>query len=249
MIIVTSSGWDNYRHQANAYAMYQLLKKNGVDDDHIILISDDDIAYNPKNPKPGFIQSPFSDENLYTDVHVDYRLSELKFSDLKRVFSDTPNFPDDENHDTLLYWVGDGEPSGPKWGSEIIPPHEIADALLDIVYDHHYRRMLLAMETDYGGQVGLACEKIEVPAVFCMCATNENEISKASRTDASGQIWISNSFTENLLQLVPAQEDKFSLYQFYQETYNKTIGSHVTLYNLSSFGKLKRVDTKDFFYP
>lgn len=249
VIIATSTGWNNYRHQANAYAMYQLLKKNGVDDDHIILISEDDIAYNPQNPTPGFIQSAFSDENLYNDVHVDYRLSELKFKDLIHVFSDTPNFTANEHHDVLVYWVGHGEPSGPIWDNEIIRSLEVADVFKQLLFAYRYRRMFLVMETCYGGQVGLACVKEQVPSVLCMTAANEKETSKASRTDASGQIWLSNSFTDNLLQQLSTQGDKLSLYQLYKETYNKTIGSHVTLYNIEQFGMLDRVDVKEFIYP
>lgn len=44
LIVAASSGWENYRHQAGAYLMYQMLKSNGLDDDHILLVSEDDIA-------------------------------------------------------------------------------------------------------------------------------------------------------------------------------------------------------------
>ena len=49
MIVAASSGWENYRHQADALAMYQLLKQQGYDDDHILLIMEDDIAQNRYN--------------------------------------------------------------------------------------------------------------------------------------------------------------------------------------------------------
>ena len=38
LIVAASSGWENYRHQAGAYLMYQMLKSNGLDDDHILLV-------------------------------------------------------------------------------------------------------------------------------------------------------------------------------------------------------------------
>lgn len=249
LIIATSSGWNNYRHQANAYAMYQLLKKNGIDDDHILLISEDDIANNPQNPKPGFIQSSLSDENLYKDVKVDYRLSELKFENLLDTFIHAPNFHWNEHNDLFVYWVGHGEPEGPKWGNETLPASEVPNVFKDLIYGYHCRRILLVMETCYGGQVGKACYDKRALNLLCITAGNEKETSKASMTDASGQIWISNSFTDNLLYQFISQGDKLNFYQLYKEIYNKTIGSHVTVYNIQQFGILNHAYVKDFIYP
>lgn len=58
LIVAASSGWENYRHQAGAYLMYQMLKSNGLDDDHILLVSEDDIARHSINPTPGRILPP-----------------------------------------------------------------------------------------------------------------------------------------------------------------------------------------------
>lgn len=44
LLVATSSGWQNYRHQADVLAIYQQLKSAGYPDDHIILILADDIA-------------------------------------------------------------------------------------------------------------------------------------------------------------------------------------------------------------
>ena len=45
LLIAASTGWGNYRFQADDFAMYQILKKHGYDDKHIILICEDDLAY------------------------------------------------------------------------------------------------------------------------------------------------------------------------------------------------------------
>lgn len=46
LLAATSKGWENYRHQADVLNMYRILRKNGYDDDHIVLIIEDDIADN-----------------------------------------------------------------------------------------------------------------------------------------------------------------------------------------------------------
>ena len=44
VVIATSTGRNNYRHQADAMAQYQMLRGFGYDDDHIILILEDDLG-------------------------------------------------------------------------------------------------------------------------------------------------------------------------------------------------------------
>lgn len=251
LIIAASSGWNNYRHQANAYAMYQLLKKNGVDDDDILLISEDDIAWNSQNPKPGFIQSSLGDENLYKDIKVDYPLSEVPFEKLTDLVTEHFSDPDPKSaHHLFVYWAGHGEPEGPKWGDEIIPPTQIADFFKVLRKTRSYIKAFMAMDTSYAGQVGKACYDQEVPYLLCMTATNENETSKASMIDASGQVWISNSFTDNLLQQLISDADKLNFYNLYNNIYDKTIGSHVTIYfEPWEYGRLSRSYIKEFFYP
>ena len=57
VLIQGSNGWNNYRHQADVLSVYQLLRKNGFDDDHIILIIDKTLASDSKNPEPGVIRA------------------------------------------------------------------------------------------------------------------------------------------------------------------------------------------------
>lgn len=248
MIVATSSGWENYRHQANAYAVYQLLKRNGVDDDHILLISEDDIAHHPKNPRPGFIQSSLSDENLYDGVKVDYRLSEVKFKDLPSLFRASATFHPGGTDNLFIYWAGHGEPEGPRWLNDVIPSRQVVeDFLQQLKRKSCYRKLLVVMETCYAGQVGLELQ-YRVPHMLCMTAANDKETSKASITDASGQVWISNSFTDNLLQQLILDGDKLTIYDLYNRLFHKTIGSHVSLYG-REFGGLRKSSTMEFIYP
>ncbi|KAL2932972.1 Vacuolar-processing enzyme [Bienertia sinuspersici] len=53
ILVAVSKGYENYRHQADICHAYQILKKNGVKDEHIIVFMYDDIAYHKDNPTPG----------------------------------------------------------------------------------------------------------------------------------------------------------------------------------------------------
>ena len=87
VIVAASDGWGNYRHQADALYMYQLLKKKGFKDDHIIMILADDIARNQRNyKKPNQVFARINGDNLYTDdMRFDYLLSELTVEDLSNI--------------------------------------------------------------------------------------------------------------------------------------------------------------------
>lgn len=86
VIVAASTGWANYRHQADALYFYQLLRKNDFPDDHIILILADDIANYKRNKHPGEIYARLGGENLYTDdLEIDYLLEELTVEDLSKI--------------------------------------------------------------------------------------------------------------------------------------------------------------------
>ncbi|WMV42417.1 hypothetical protein MTR67_035802 [Solanum verrucosum] len=72
VLVAGSSGWYNYRHQANIYHAYQLLKKGGLKDEHIIVFMYDDISYNPENPRPGVIINNPHGHDVYKGVPKDY---------------------------------------------------------------------------------------------------------------------------------------------------------------------------------
>ena len=67
-----SSGWGNYRHQADVCHAYQIVKKHGIPDERIIVFMKDDIAHNPENPHPGFIINRPKGTDVYHGVPKDY---------------------------------------------------------------------------------------------------------------------------------------------------------------------------------
>jgi legumain len=72
VLIAGSSGYWNYRHQADVCHAYQLLKKGGLKDENIVVFMYDDIAFNEENPRQGIIiNSPHGDD-VYDGVPKDY---------------------------------------------------------------------------------------------------------------------------------------------------------------------------------
>jgi hypothetical protein len=53
LLVAGSSGWYNYRHQADVFHAYQVLLAGGYRQDHIVVMAADDIAQDSENPMPG----------------------------------------------------------------------------------------------------------------------------------------------------------------------------------------------------
>lgn len=53
LLVAGSSGWYNYRHQADVFHAYQVLLAGGYRKDHIVVMAADDIAQDSENPMPG----------------------------------------------------------------------------------------------------------------------------------------------------------------------------------------------------
>ncbi len=64
VIVCTSRYWFNYRHLANALAIYKEVRAQGISDERILLMSALEAAMDPRNPFPGEIYSTNSAKNM-----------------------------------------------------------------------------------------------------------------------------------------------------------------------------------------
>nr|ABD64147.1 legumain [Opisthorchis viverrini] len=73
VLVAGSNGWENYRHQADVYHAYQIMKRNNISTEQIITFAYDDIANNPENPFMGKVFNDYTHKDVYEGVHIDYR--------------------------------------------------------------------------------------------------------------------------------------------------------------------------------
>ena len=134
VVISPSTTWANYRHQADAFSMYQLLRQYGYDDDHIVLIVEDNLAYSQENKDfPGqiFVErgDPLSWGFIGKDVRenavVDYHFSQLTPDDIADIMQgrQSERLPHvihpDSTSNVFFFWSGHGGMNGgPLWGNE-----------------------------------------------------------------------------------------------------------------------------------
>ncbi|CAE5962391.1 unnamed protein product [Arabidopsis arenosa] len=72
VLVAGSSGYGNYRHQADVCHAYQILRKGGLKEENIVVLMYDDIANHPLNPRPGTIINHPDGDDVYAGVPKDY---------------------------------------------------------------------------------------------------------------------------------------------------------------------------------
>ncbi|XP_051886244.1 legumain [Pristis pectinata] len=72
VLVAGSSGWYNYRHQADICHAYQIVHQHGIPDERIIVMMYDDLAENDENPTRGIIINRPNGTDVYKGVVKDY---------------------------------------------------------------------------------------------------------------------------------------------------------------------------------
>ena len=241
VVVAGSSGWSNYRHQADVLAMYHALKAQGFDDDHIILIMEDDIAHHPKNRYPGVMKITSDGENLYEGVTADYQMSKLYSADIRNIMTGvktarTPVVLEaTENDNVFVFWSGHGEYKSLIYNEQEFRASEVR-SMLDTMYElKKYRKLFFVMETCFSGSVAESCEGI--PGILMMTAANEGETSKADIFDNELGVYLSNGFTRAFQGKIFENPDVVLRDLFYHVV-RQTAGSHASLYNYKNYGNI-----------
>lgn len=250
VVMATSTGWNNYRHQADALDIYRMLRKAGYDDAHIVLITEDDLADNPQNPHPGVVHVSPEGENLHENIINDYRISELTPEDLGHILSGTVTERTPEvvhgskNTNVLFFWSGHGVYDKKiNWGNTGYVMADEIHAMLSAA-EPNFRKLLFVMETCYSGSVGE--EMPEIPGLLMLTACAPGEKSHADVIE--GSIYLSNAFTRVFREEVE-QNTHITLYDLYTALARHTTASHAMMYNYASYGSVYSNTMAEYFNP
>lgn len=246
VVIGTSDNWANYRHQADALAMYQVLKRHGYDDDHIVLIIEDNIAYHKNNLYQGVVKVRPDGENVYKGTKVDYKLSDVSLNDLADIMQGEASdklphvIEADSDDNVMVFWCGHGHQNTLAWGSNATV---YGKDVRSIIEGMNYRKIFFALDACYSGTIGEACEGLQ--GVLVMTAANAYEPSKADMKDPEMGIWLSNGFTRAFQEAVDEKPD-IKMSDLYYKLARQTVGSHATVYNFTSYGNIYSNTMEEF---
>jgi ABC-type branched-subunit amino acid transport system substrate-binding protein len=242
VVVGTSDLWAYYRHQADALAMYQLLKRHGYADDHIILVIADNIAYDEHNLYPGVVRVRPGGENVYEGAQVDYRLGDITLTDLDSIMMGHASarlpkvLASGSQDNVIVFWCGHGSFYGNlAWGEGEVSGSAVADIIRRMKAAGRFRKMLLAVDACYSGLLGEAC--VGIPGVLAITAAKPTETSHADVMDDEMGIWLSNAFTRVFQESID-EDPTISIRNLYYYLSRATLWSHVQVYNDAQYGNL-----------
>jgi ABC-type branched-subunit amino acid transport system substrate-binding protein len=261
LVVATSGTWANYRHQADALAQYQALKANGFDDDHIVLVTADDLAGAHENLMPGQIINAADGSDVYAGARADYKGPSLDPTQLMTVLSGgaDPALPAvlhsraDDN--VYVYLVGHGGPQGPYLGVDerpsvggdldhVISPLLLASTVGRMKANGQFRRMLIAVDACHAGVLGPALQAQGVSDVILFAAAAAPENSFSANYSARLGVWTADQFSYRLLEHV--RQPALSIHVLYDKLYGDVTASHVQSANADRFGPTATISFSEF---
>lgn len=266
LLVAGSSGWINYRHQADVLKLYKKLKILGMDDNHIILITQDDLAENLLNPHPGTIVD-YEGNPLNDSLQIDYKSSELNpAEDITSILLGEKNerlpqvIKSDSTHNILVFWCGHGENGFFDWvynyKGEMFSYTTMKAILKKMSKKRVFRKMLWLVETCFSGSVCKAFDEIPISGALCISSANEYESSKNDEYSTEYMTYMTNSFTKNLMYKLNQVEvtdttinKDISLGELYNYMQKNTVGSHVSVYGKKNLGSLRNTGVLEFLAP
>ncbi|XP_026479323.1 putative GPI-anchor transamidase [Ctenocephalides felis] len=203
VLVDTSRFWFNYRHVANVLSIYRSVKRLGIPDSQIILMIADDMACNPRNPRPATVFNNANQHiNVYgDDVEVDYRGYEVTVENFIRLLTgrlppETPRSKQllsDEGSNILIYLTGHGGDGFLKFqDSEEVTSQELADALQQMWQKRRYNELFFMIDTC---QAASMYEKFYSPNILAVASSLLGEDSLSHHVDPAIGVYIIDRYT------------------------------------------------------
>ncbi|XP_028398657.1 legumain-like [Dendronephthya gigantea] len=243
LLIAGSNTWDNYRHQADICHAYQILHRNQIPDENIVVMMYDDIAQNPANPTPGKIINKPNGPDVYHGVPKDYTGKDVTPKNFLSVLKGDKDAvqgigsgkvidsgPDDN---VFVYFADHGAPGLVAFPG-VAPPLKKKQLLQAINFMHQknkYKQMVIYVEACESGSMFADGGLPNNIKVFATTAANPRESSYAyywdnKRDTYLGDLysisWMENSDKSNLTSE--------TLQQQFLKVKKRTTQSHVQEY-------------------
>lgn len=252
VLVCASKGWFNYRHQSDVLNMYQLLKRHGYPDDHIILICSDDLLLDGNNVYKGEIRNNSEGENLAAGVVIDYNTDTLDVNDIRDILTgrSSAHLPvvlnSDSSDNVLVYWTGHGEHNRFLWGwsDNHFTSTMMRDVMSEMSEETRYRKLLLIAEPCMSGS--MTDELDGIPGVMGIASSSSTENSFAEYYDQELGVWMSDRFTNNIVTFTE-HETKATYRDLYLYLVRHTFGSHAQINNYLLFDNLYTASYDEFF--
>merc|ERR1711981_1022058 len=182
VIVAGSSGYDNYRHQADACHAYQIMKARGIPESNIILMAVDDVANDDRNPFPGkLFNKPTADgvpgKDVYAGCKIDYKGSAVTPENFVKVLTGTGSgkvLKSTSEDNVFVNFVDHGGVGLIGFPRTTMHKDELQGALKTMKSKDMFKRLVFYLEACESGSM---FEGLGVPGVYGLTAANAHESS------------------------------------------------------------------------
>nr|XP_020035387.1 legumain [Castor canadensis] len=248
VIVAGSNGWYNYRHQADACHAYQIIHRNGIPDEQIIVMMYDDIANSQDNPTPGIVINRPNGTDVYKGVPKDYTGEDVTSQNFLavlrgdaeavkgrgsgRVLNSGP-----QDH-VFVYFTDHG-----ATGILVFPNDDLhvkdLNETIHYMYEHKmYQKMVFYIEAcESGSMMNHLPHDINV---YATTAANPSESSYACYYDEERGTYLGDWYSVNWMEDSDVEDlTKETLHKQYQLVKSHTNTSHVMQYGNKSISAMK----------
>lgn len=242
---------------ANVLSIYRSVKRLGIPDSQIILMVADDMACNPRNPRPATVFNNANQQiNVYgDDVEVDYRGYEVTVENFIRVLTGRlpPSTPrskrllSDERSNILVYMTGHGGDGFLKFqDAEEISNVELADAFEQMHQKRRYHEIFYMVDTC---QAQSMFQRFYSPNILAVGSSHVGEDSLSHHVDPAIGVYIIDRYTYYALEFLETvrPDSNQTMGQFLKVCPERLCVSHVAVRTDLFLRDPDKVPLTDFF--
>ncbi|XP_065803731.1 legumain [Labrus bergylta] len=247
LIVAGSNGWYNYRHQADACHAYQIVHKNGIPDEQIVVMMYDDLAQNEENPTPGELINRPNGSDVYKGVPRDYTGDDVTPENFLAVLKGDAasvkggsgkvlkSGPKDH---VFVYFTDHGAPGIIAFPNDDLNVKDLQDAITYMHENKKYKRMVFYIEACESGSM-----MNKLPAdidVYATTAANSHESSYACYYDEKRDTYLGDWYSVNWMEDSDAEDlTKETLLKQFKIVKSHTNTSHVQQFGNKTMAHMK----------
>uniref|UniRef100_A0A0N4Z5T4 legumain n=1 Tax=Parastrongyloides trichosuri TaxID=131310 RepID=A0A0N4Z5T4_PARTI len=216
VLVAGSNGWYNYRHQADVSHAYHVLRRHGVNQNNIITMMYDDIAYNKENPYKGKIYNIPEGDDVYKGVKIDYRRDDVSPENFLAIIEGNKSkvkggngrvVESNKNDKIFIFFSDHGATGLVSFPSSILTVKDLNNSLKKMHTRQKYKELVFYLEACESGSMfekvlsndiniyAVTAANSDESSMGCFC---DNKMNLPCLGDTFSVSWIVDSEYENL---------------------------------------------------
>ncbi|XP_036986120.2 legumain [Artibeus jamaicensis] len=248
VIVAGSNGWFNYRHQADACHAYQIVHRNGIPDEQIVVMMYDDIANAEDNPTPGVVINRPNGSDVYAGVLKDYTGEDVTPENFLAVLRGDAEAVKGKGSGKVLnsgprdhvfvYFTDHGATGLLAFPNDDLHVKDLNETIRYMHKHKKYQKMVFYIEACESGSM-----MKHLPTninVYATTAANPDESSYACYYDEERSTYLGDWYSVNWMEDSDVEDlTKETLHKQYQLVKSHTNTSHVMQYGNKSISTMK----------